>query len=205
MERVDEAVQQGLERAGRTGDRADQWGVARSVEDGVGVSSGGAIASWGNGRMVGGEMVWNTGHAVGQCPANATGQTGGSESEVGGFGSMRGLGVPQQRLRVSLRESVERLGSGLAAQPPHHRKVFAGVWGQQAPMWRGKFFPQPGSANYRYLSTKKNYRIRGVPFHRPEEIKSVPFHRPWGVPFHRGKLPESRDFSTVAARQSVRR
>ena len=64
-------------------------------------------------------------------------------------------------------------------------------------------FPQAGSANYRYLSIKKNYRIRGVPFHRPEEIKGVPFHRPWGVPFHRGKLPESRDFSTAAAsRQS---
>lgn len=95
MERVDEAVQQGLERAGRTGNRADQWGVARSVEDGVGVSSGGAIASWGNGRMVGGEMVWNAGHAVSQSPANPTAQTLCSESEVG---------VPQPTASVGLLE-----------------------------------------------------------------------------------------------------
>ena len=87
MERVDEAVQQGLERAGRAGNREDQWGVARSVEDGVGLFGGGAAASWSNGRMVGGEMVWNVGHAVRQSPANPTGQTLCSESEVGGFGS----------------------------------------------------------------------------------------------------------------------
>ncbi|HAN48568.1 MAG TPA: hypothetical protein DCQ20_06780, partial [Nitrospira sp.] len=66
---------------------ADQWGVARSVEDGVGVFGGGAAASWGNGRMVGGEMVWNAGHAAGQSPANPTGQTIGSESEVGVLGA----------------------------------------------------------------------------------------------------------------------
>lgn len=92
MERVDEAVQQGLEGAGRTGNRADQWGVARSVEDGVGLFGGGAAASWSNGRMVGGEMVWNAGHAVSQSPANPTGQTLCSESEVAGFGSLSGFG-----------------------------------------------------------------------------------------------------------------